>query len=107
MDTQRLGVGIVVGVIDSQGRSLIVYGKADDSDTRPLDGDTVFEIGSVTKVFTALLLADDVQRGEVALNDPVVKYLPREVRVPEHGGKAITLEFLAAHTSACHGNRPI
>src|ERR1700761_6395535 len=90
IDTQRQGVGMVVGVIGSQGRRLIVYGKADDRDTRPLDGDTVFEIGSVTKVFTALLLADEVQRGEVALDDPVGKYLPLEVRVPEHGGKAIT-----------------
>jgi D-alanyl-D-alanine-carboxypeptidase/D-alanyl-D-alanine-endopeptidase len=99
IDTQRLGVGIMVGVIARQGRRLIVYGKADDSDTRSLDGDTVFEIGSVTKVFTALLLADEVQRGEVALNDPVAKYLPREVQVPEHGGKAITLESLATHTS--------
>jgi serine-type D-Ala-D-Ala carboxypeptidase/endopeptidase len=99
IDGQRQGVGIVVGVIEPQGRRLIVYGKADDSDTRPLDGDTVFEIGSVTKVFTSLLLADMVQRGEVALNDPVAKYLPKEVRVPEHGGKAITLQDLATHTS--------
>ena len=41
-----------------------------------LDGDTIFEIGSVTKVFTSLLLADMVNRKEVALDDPAAKYLP-------------------------------
>ena len=43
---------------------------------RFLDGDTVFEIGSITKVFTALLLAEMVTLGEVSLNDPVSNYLP-------------------------------
>ena len=99
IDTQRQGVGIVVGVIEPQGRRVIVYGKADDGNPRPLDSDTVFEIGSVTKVFTSLLLANMVQRGEVALTDPVAKYLPKEIRMPEHGGKAITLEHLSTHTS--------
>ena len=45
----------------------------------PVTGDTVFEIGSVTKVFTALLLADMARRGEVKLTDPVAKYLPASV----------------------------
>ncbi|MFL6245524.1 MAG: serine hydrolase, partial [Thermoanaerobaculia bacterium] len=62
-------------------------------------GDTLFEIGSITKVFTALLLADAVQRGEVALSDPVSKYLPANVKVPERGGKKITLQDLAMHVS--------
>ncbi len=99
VDVERQGLGIVVGIIEPQGRRVIVYGKADNGDPRPLDSDSVFEIGSVTKVFTSLLLADMVQRGEVALTDPVAKYLPKEVRVPEHGGKAITLQELATHTS--------
>jgi CubicO group peptidase (beta-lactamase class C family) len=46
----------------------------------PLNGDTVFEIGSITKVFTALLLADMVARGEVQLTDSVEQYLPLEGR---------------------------
>jgi D-alanyl-D-alanine-carboxypeptidase/D-alanyl-D-alanine-endopeptidase len=67
--------------------------------TSALDGDTVFEIGSVTKVFTSLLLADMVQRGEVALTDPVAKYLPPGIKMPERGGRQITLQDLATHTS--------
>jgi Beta-lactamase class C and other penicillin binding proteins len=68
-------------------------------DKRPVDGDTIFEIGSATKVFTSLLLADAVKRGEVALTDPVAKYLPAEVKVPERAGRKITLVDLATHTS--------
>lgn len=99
IDVQHQGVGIVVGIIDSQGRRVIAYGKLDKDDARPLNGDTVFEIGSVTKVFTSLLLADMVQRGEVALADPVSKYLPEGVKVPERGGHTIMLVDLSTHTS--------
>ena len=93
------GIGIVVGVIGPQGRRIISYGHAKRGDTRALDGDTVFEIGSVTKVFTALLLADMVQKGELALGDPVAKYLPAGVKIPERKGRSITLLDLATHTS--------
>jgi CubicO group peptidase (beta-lactamase class C family) len=93
------GVGIVVGVIEPKGTRLVAYGSLDQGDKRPLDGNTIFEIGSVTEVFTSLLLADMVQRGEVALSDPVAKYLPAGVKVPERGGRRITLEDLSTHTS--------
>ncbi|HEV7571165.1 MAG TPA: serine hydrolase [Thermoanaerobaculia bacterium] len=98
IDVQHQGVGIVVGVIDASGRRVIAYGNR-SKDGKPVDANTVFEIGSVTKVFTSLLLADMVQHGEVALTDPVSKYLPPNVKVPERGGKKITLIDLATHTS--------
>jgi serine-type D-Ala-D-Ala carboxypeptidase/endopeptidase len=97
---QEDGIGIVVGVISPQGRRVISYGHLNQGDPRPLDGNTGFEIASVSKIFTALLLADMVQKHEVALADPVVKYLPDGVRLPEHNGHAITLLDLATHTSA-------
>jgi len=99
VDTQRQSVGIVVGVVDGSGRRIIAYGRRAADDTAPLDGDTLFEIGSVTKVFTSLLLADAVERKEVALADPVVSLLPSLVTVPLRG-RAISLEDLAMHTSA-------
>ncbi len=92
-------VGIVVGVIDPAGRRIVSHGSVAKGDTRPVTGDTIFEIGSVTKVFTALLLTDMAGRGEVSLSDPVQQYLPADVRVPQRGGRAITLEDLATHTS--------
>ncbi len=99
IDKQKQGVGVVVGVIEPTGRRIIAYGSLAVGDKRAPDSDTVFEIGSVTKVFTALLLADMVQRGEVALDDPISKYLPKEVKIPERDGRSIALVDLATHTS--------
>lgn len=98
IDVQQQGVGIVAGLVDSNGRRVVAYGTF-DNDARAVNGRTVFEIGSATKVFTSLLLADAVRRGEVSLDDPVAKYLPASVRVPERNGKKITLVDLATHTS--------
>lgn len=60
---------------------------------------SVYEIGSVTKVFTTTLLAGAVKRGEVSLDAPISDYLPKTVKVPSRGGKQITLRHLAMHTS--------
>ena len=95
----RLSVVIVVSSFDSGRQKIATYGRGGASNDRPLDGDTVFEIGSITKVFTALLLTEMVTRGEVALDDPVAKYLPDNVRMPARNGKQITLLDLATHTS--------
>jgi CubicO group peptidase (beta-lactamase class C family) len=74
IDVAKQSVGIVVGVIEPQGRRIISYGALAKDDKRPLNGDTLFEIGSISKVFTSLLMSDMVQRGEVALTDPIAKY---------------------------------
>ena len=99
VDRQKQAVGIVVGVIEPAGRRVVAYGNLAKNDPRTLDGDTVFEIGSVTKLFTSLLLADMVNRKEVALDDPAAKYLPENVRMPERCGKSITLLDLSTHSS--------
>ena len=99
VDAQRQSVGIVVGVIEPAGRRIVAYGRLAKDDARPLNGDTLFEIGSITKVFTSLLLADAVQRHEVALTDPISKFLPAKVKAPERGGRAITLQDLSSHVS--------
>ena len=99
IDQQKQAVGIVVGVIEPAGRRVVAYGNLANGDTRTLDGDTIFEIGSVTKVFTSLLLADMVNRNEVALDDPAATYLPENVRMPERNGKSITLLDLSTHSS--------
>jgi CubicO group peptidase (beta-lactamase class C family) len=99
IDQQKQAVGIVVGVIEPAGRRVVAYGNLAHGDPRPLDGDTIFEIGSVSKVFTSLLLADMVNRKEVTLDGPAVKYLPENVKMPERSGKSITLLDLSTHSS--------
>jgi CubicO group peptidase (beta-lactamase class C family) len=99
IDEQHQARGIVVGLVDASGRRVVSYGVRDEGDNRPLDGRSMFEIGSMTKVFTSLLLADMAEHREVKLDDPVARYLPSGAKVPERGGKQITLIDLATHTS--------
>lgn len=99
VDKEKRAPGIVVGFIDAKGRTVVGYGKLKVGGTNQVNGDTIFEIGSISKVFTSLVLADMVQKGEVKLDDPISKYLPRSVKVPSRKERAITLADLATHTS--------
>jgi serine-type D-Ala-D-Ala carboxypeptidase/endopeptidase len=78
---------------------VISYGRFGQGDARPLDGNALFELGSVTKVYTSLLLAAMVRHGEAALDEPVQELLPVGVRVPTRKGRSITLHDLATHSS--------
>ena len=90
-DSGKHGSGIVVGLLDARGtRRIVAVG---------VDGSQVFEIGSITKTFTASLLADMAARGDVRLDDPVAKYLPPSAHVPSRNGKQITLVDLATQSS--------
>ena len=93
------GIGTAVGLIGPHGRRFVSVGHFNQGDRRAVDASTVFEIGSVTKIFTALLLADFIRRGEVSLSDPAAKYLPSKIKIPQRAGKEITLFDLATHTS--------
>jgi D-alanyl-D-alanine-carboxypeptidase/D-alanyl-D-alanine-endopeptidase len=99
VDQQKQAVGIVVGVIEPNDRRVVACGNLAQGDPRTLDGDTVFEIGSVSKVFTSLVMADMMHCKEIALDDPAAKYLPNTVTMPERNGRSITLRDLSTHTS--------
>jgi len=101
VDVEKRAPGIVVGMIaaDPQERWVVGYGRLSATDERVPDGDTVFEIASVTKVFTGILLAQAVSNGEVKLDDPISMVLPDGVTAPEYEGKSITLLDLATHTA--------
>jgi CubicO group peptidase (beta-lactamase class C family) len=91
---------IVIALVDSSGVRYFSLGRVTRAPDAPLaDSTTIFEIGSITKTFTAVLLADMVCRGEVQYDDPVARYLPDSVRVPERSGRRITLRHLVAHRS--------
>lgn len=95
---------IVAGVLDTSQRRIVAAGKVGGSVA--LNGDTVFAIASLTKLFTALLLAEMAVRGEVALEDPVNRYLPSGVRVPAQKGRELRLAHLASYVSGLPGWPP-
>jgi D-alanyl-D-alanine-carboxypeptidase/D-alanyl-D-alanine-endopeptidase len=99
IDHMHKGVGLVVGLVDETGTRVVSYGTTDRKNNQRVNGDSIFEIGSITKMFTTTLLADMVERGEVRLDDPISKYLPDSVKAPTRNGREITLLHLATHTS--------
>lgn len=103
---KKKAFGIVVGIITPDGkREFFCYGTTKAGGPEPTP-DTLFEIGSVSKPITALLLALMVEEGAVKLDDPVQKYLPKEIVVPRRGKHEITLLELVTHTSGLPRNPP-
>lgn len=99
VDEGKKAEGIVVATIGPGTREVVPYGVMAKDRPESVNGNTVFEIGSVTKVFTCVILADMVAHGEVKLETPVADLLPKTVRVPQRNGKQITLLDLAMHIS--------
>jgi CubicO group peptidase (beta-lactamase class C family) len=95
--TRDKAAGMVAVVIDEHGTRMTSYGNSGVPNLS-LDGNTVFELMSITKVLTSLLLAEMAARGEVAFDDPVAKYLPPSVTLHEKD-RPITLVDLATYTS--------
>jgi len=91
--------GVVVGVLTPVGRRVFGYGTTRLGESSPPDGRTVFEIGSISKVFTAVVAASMLREGRLRLEQPVAELLPQGVRVPSREGRAITVGDLLTHTS--------
>ena len=91
--------GIVVGILDEHSNRVIGYGETRKGNGKTPDRYTMYEIGSVTKVFTSLLLEDMAEHGELNINDPISKFLPKNVKTPSRDGKEIRLIDLSTQTS--------
>lgn len=89
--------GTIAVVVDAGASRMVAHGSTGVPGLA-LDAHTVFEIGSITKVMTAFLLADMDARGEVGLDDPVGEYLPSRVAL-HPGARSITLRDLAGYNS--------
>jgi serine-type D-Ala-D-Ala carboxypeptidase/endopeptidase len=97
---ERIAAGtyqtLVFGVVEGDKSEVVAFGELDDG--KAPDGDAVYEIGSVTKTFTATLLAQLVLSGRVTLDTPVAQLLP-DFKIPSRGGKEITLGELGTQHS--------
>lgn len=87
---------MVVAVVDGDRSHVYAFGKLDDGNAP--DASTLYQIGSITKTFTATLLANAVEQGKVKLDTPIAKLLP-DFKIPSRDGKAITLGELAMQDS--------
>src|SRR3954468_22139359 len=94
----RLG-GVALAWVDADGTAFFSAGKFSPDDPRPITPDTQFEIGSVTKVFTSLLLAESERLGKVNRNDPAAKYLLPAEDAAQASLAKISLLSLATHSS--------
>lgn len=93
-------VGIAVGMLEADGSVRTLQAGSAGKGAGPLSSATIFEIGSITKVFTGTLLADMARREEVAVDDPVQSYLPAGVTMPSRGDVDIRLVDLSTHRSS-------
>lgn len=92
-------VGAVVAVVRPEGTTIRGFGKARSGQSNAPDENTLFEIGSVSKTFTAVLLADLVREKKVRLDEPIANLLPKSVTIPKGKDRAITLQDIATHFS--------
>lgn len=97
MESQLLD-GLSIGIVADGKTMTLHFGKASDDGSAPTD-ETVYEIGSASKVFTGILLADAVQQGKLKLDQSAATLLPKGASLPDKDGKTISLLDLSIHRS--------
>lgn len=98
--TKNAAKGIAVALISPNGATRIIgVGKSGNSQRPVVDGDTIFEVGSITKTFTGTMLAQMVSEGRLSLDDTVRRYAPKGLVLRQPGIGDVTLRQLASHTS--------
>lgn len=97
---EGINVGIVVALIDGENVEYFSYGKADLKTGADVDENSIFEIGSISKTFTGIIVADEVIKGKMKLSDPISDYLSEYTKVPTRNDTSITIKDVATHTSS-------
>ena len=95
-----VNVGIAIGIVDSVGSHFYNYGIRSLESQEPIDENTVFEIASITKTFTGIIMANMILTDEIKPDDDLQDYLPPGIKAPMRNGKSIKLVELANHTSS-------
>lgn len=98
--------GAAVQVYSNGSMKSYYFGYADKDKKTPVTQNTIFEIASLTKIFTTVLLASEIQSGAMKLSDPVSQYVHDIPASPLNKLNQITLENLATHTSGLPFNVP-
>lgn len=96
---EKIAVGMTVGIYQRGQSHAFGFGSTGRPEGSVPDGKTVYEIGSITKVFTGVLLADAVNRKLIDLDQPVQDLLPEGTSIPSKDGHPVLVRHLATHTS--------
>ncbi len=100
ISNSSIPISMVLGIVTPNGTQVSGYGNLSKANSTEVDGNTIFDIASITKTYATIVLSDMVKQGLVSLNDPIEKYLPSNATtVPSYNGHKITLKDLATHTS--------
>jgi CubicO group peptidase (beta-lactamase class C family) len=89
-------VGVIVGIYDQGKVQFLSFGEVERGSKKPPNETTIFEIGSITKTFTGLMLAHAIEEGLVNENDPISKF---QSEWKNQNVSDITLEELVTHRS--------
>jgi CubicO group peptidase (beta-lactamase class C family) len=92
--------GVSIGVFKEEKITVYNYGETEKGNKQLPAAATIYEIGSISKTYTAILLADAVKKGKIKLDDPVNKYLPDSIPLLQYNNKVITVQMLSNHSSA-------
>lgn len=92
-------VGLCLGVWQNDSLFVYSYGETTKDNKQLPNANTLFEIGSISKTFTATMLADAVLRGNVKLDDPINRYLPDSIPALQKEGVPVSLKTLSNHSS--------
>lgn len=90
---------IAIGVLQNGKKQVFGYGETKRGNKIAPDGRTLYEIGSISKTFTGILLAYFVEQKKLRLDDPINKYLPDSIPGISYNGKPVTIASLSNHSS--------
>jgi CubicO group peptidase (beta-lactamase class C family) len=96
--SQGKSIGLAVALVSPTNATIMTFGRPAISSPTPTRADTFFELGSITKTFTAITFARQIEHGAVRLEQPVQELLPAGVELPPDA-RGITLRHLTTHTS--------
>ncbi|MCM5661552.1 serine hydrolase [Galbibacter mesophilus] len=95
----QINPSIAIGVLDSTGTHYYVHGFKNLEQKVKADENTLYEIGSITKTYTGLLLAKGITEKRMSLKDPANKFLPDSIKLTDKKGVDVTLQSLSTHSS--------
>ncbi len=100
-------IGISIGIIKNNNTFYYSCGKLNHDSSEKTNENTIFEIGSVTKIFTGLLIANEIEKNKLKINDYIETYLPKDI-VNKNIRNKVTIKNLLSYTSGLptfHGDK--